>query len=624
MNTMSRSRPAGPDGAADGLARALTLALVAVVLAAALVFLGATAWLGQRAVRAEREAAGLRIARLFEAGLRQAMLRRDVAGMADVLAELARLPGVLDAKVLAPSGEVRFGRSGPESGVRRPDLIEGLCVAPGCAASPPRLSSPDEGGLRIAYPVRNEAACAACHGPGDATPVNGVLVVDFAAGSIAAAVSPYRTAMLLLGAGAIAAVALAVGAILERRVLRPVARLGRTADALARGDLAARAALPGRDELARLGAQLDRMAENTGQLVDRVDGQRAYLQRLLDAAPDPMVVIGEDFRIVDANAAYRRLVGGADPVGRPCHQASRGLAEPCAATLVHCPVAELGADDAPLRCMMQFRGESGAQVDVEIDAARLHAPDGRPWVVEVIRPLERSLKFSQEQRLSAIGLLANGVAHEIHNPLASIRLALQGARRGLRDGSLQPEALTGYLRLVDGEIDRCVAITQRLMQLSQPPGTATTAVPVLPAIEETVALLREDARRVGVEVRVDVEPAMLLIRADDSEFRRVVLNLVQNALHAMPEGGMLTIRGRGDDTTCRIEFADTGTGIAPEHLHAIFLPFFSRRADGTRGAGMGLAICRGSVERWGGRFEVRSTVGVGTTFVVVVPRWRPA
>ena len=183
--------------------------------------------------------------------------------------------------------------------------------------------------------------------------------------------------------------------------------------------------------------------------------------------------------------------------------------------------------------MMSVRRADGSAVEVDIEAAPLITRDGETLVVEVMRPLDRAVRFSQEQRLSTIGLLANGVAHEIHNPLASIRLALQASLRGLRAGDMGREELTDYLQLVDREIDRCVATTQRLLQMSQAPGQTLQPVAVATAVDDVLALLGEECRSRGVQVQVVIDPPGARVLADEAELRQVLVNLIHNALHAM-------------------------------------------------------------------------------------------
>jgi signal transduction histidine kinase len=343
---------------------------------------------------------------------------------------------------------------------------------------------------------------------------------------------------------------------------------------------------------------------------------------LIDGMPDPVVVIGPDFRVRLANQAYAALLGIDLPaaVGQPCHQISCALAEPCPSTLVTCPVAEIRRRAGPVRSMLSLKRRDGGTVDVDIDAAPLAQDGGDTLVIEVIRPLERSLRLSQQQRLSTIGLLANGVAHEIHNPLASIRLALQASLRGLRSGQMEREELIGYLELVDHEIDRCVLTTQRMMQMSQTPTETPHPVSPAAAIDDVLALLREESRARAVTVSVTGAPPALRVLGDEAELRQVLVNLIHNALHAMDEGGRIDIEGAptADGQWFTLSVRDTGRGIAAQDQPLIFLPFFSRRADGQRGTGLGLAISKAIMERLGGRIEVFSAPGRGSCFTLTL------
>jgi len=603
--------------------RRLLAVLLGVALASALVFLALAIIMAGHGVRAEHEAAARRMAGLFEASLKNAMLKRDLPGLRDIVQQLGKTPGVRDVLILNPSGEVRFAAKSGRLGEHPADYLDGLCLTRGCGESPARLTwleSRSGGGIRIAWPVRNEFRCLACHGRASEKPVNGILVVELSA---AAGNEALRGSAQSLIAAGLLAIALTAGSLvwaLRRTVLRPLARLTSVTDALAAGDLSARARLHGSDELARLGRHFDGMAEMLAGMLVTLEGERGFLQALLDAMPDPVLVIDASYRIVLANAAYRQLLGlSADFMGKSCHSVGRGLAEPCPATLVICPVRELASGKEALRSVITLQRADGLALDVEIDTAPLVAADGRRLVVEVLRPLGEKVRFSQEQRLSAIGLLANGVAHEIRNPLASIRIALQGAQRRLRGEELDRDALSSYLDLVDREIDRCVSITERLLRMSQPSAAIARPTAVVPAITETLALLAEEARVQNIKVETDIQPDNFAVLADDAELRMLTLNLAQNAFHAMPQGGCLSVTGRIQDDMGELVFRDSGRGIDVEDLPMIFMPFFSHRVDGRQGSGLGLAICKAMVERFGGSIHADSQTGRGSTFTVRLP-----
>lgn len=613
MNLLSRLWFATP------LARRLMLVLMLALLCASGMLVGGALWISGTALQVEHESSARRLAGLFEASLQSAMLRRDLSGLAEILVQLGGLPGVQFAALLNPAGEVRFASRDADQGSLHPEWVRDLCLTAGCMVSPPRLDTLDAGKaglLRIAYPIRNQPRCGGCHGAVDTHPVNGVLVVEFVPPSEGSGAAQLQR-LLPLGLAALCLLALAIWWVVRREVLTPVGTLAGVAGRLADGDLSARVGSLSGGELGRLGDEVDAMTRRLGEMLDQAGQQGAFLQGLVDAAPDPMVVIGDDHRIVLANRAYAELVQlPLDAIrGEACHRIGRQLDEPCPVTLVTCPLAELRARPEALRTVMNYKRPDGSPVSVEIHAAPLVGPDGRRLVVEAIRSLDDQVRFSQEQRLSAVGLLANGVAHEIHNPLASIRLALQSSLRGLRDGSMDAAEVSEYLELVDAEIDRCVLITQRLMTLSHPPGP-TRPVLIAGAIDDMVALLAEEARSAKVKVNLDIQPADARVRGDEAEMRQVALNLFQNAFHAMPEGGLLDIRLRREDGFYHLAVRDSGVGIPVEEQPLIFMPFFSRRADGRRGSGLGLAICKAILERHGGRISVDSQPGLGSTFHV--------
>lgn len=164
------------------LARRLMLGLAVALMVSALLLITLALAIGRDSLRRQHEAAATREARLFEASLQNAMLKRDLVGMADILTSLGQSPGVAQARLLAPGGAVRFASQPQAVGSAAPEALQGLCLQAGCPPPAPRLgwqATPQGERLQIAYPILNQPRCAQCHGPADAKPVNGVLLVDF-------------------------------------------------------------------------------------------------------------------------------------------------------------------------------------------------------------------------------------------------------------------------------------------------------------------------------------------------------------------------------------------------------------------------------------------------------------
>ncbi|MBK7025948.1 MAG: HAMP domain-containing protein [Polaromonas sp.] len=577
--------------------------------------------LGQGYVRNEQEVAAMRLVKVFESGLQNAMLHRDLSGLESILVTLGQAPGVESALLLNAQAKVRFSSRSADMDKQQSDTLHGLCLPPACVTMQPEMRWLEQKqglALQIAYPIANQTRCFQCHGSQQTHPINGVLVVDLKPVDTDARQNPYRV-LLITGLAVLLLFSAMMVWTLRREVFRPLRQLSNTANRIAEGDFSARINWSRQDELGQVGRQFDAMASRIDSIVQSLETQQRFLQQLVDAIPDPILVIGPDWRIRIANTAYCELVGQSldQIINTCCYRTGRGQDEPCPATLVTCPVVE-ARQNRSLRTIMTLRQRDGSEIPVEIDAVSLSYAN-EELTVEVLRPLDKTIRYSQEQRLSTIGLLANGVAHEIHNPLASIRLALQASLRGLRRNDISQIELIDYLELVDDQIDRCVLATQRLMQMSQPPSPSLGNVLLDEAIEDVLALLAEEIRIAYIRVERKISPPDIMLMADPTELRQIFVNLIHNAIHAMPKGGIISISGVvTKDNKYLIKVSDTGCGIAPDDLPRIFLPFFSRRADGKSGMGLGLAISKSLVVRFGGSISVSSEVGRGTEFQITL------
>jgi signal transduction histidine kinase len=305
-------------------------------------------------------------------------------------------------------------------------------------------------------------------------------------------------------------------------------------------------------------------------------------------------------------------------IGQTCFASSHRRDTACVGTMVVCPLVECKQEGEVLKATHRHQCSDGRALPVEVHAARI-AIGGKAYVVESIRDLSEVARISHEQRLSELGLLAAGVAHEIHNPLASIRLVVQGLTRELRAGGSDLAKTGQYLELIDGEIDNCITVTRRLLLLSRQPEGRRQLVDVVAAIDDALRLLDYDAQARGIRQTFQPPASPIHVLADEGEVRMILLNLLQNAHHAMPQGGAVTVRAGIHGNEAAIEVADSGCGIAAEHIEHIFDPFFSRRADEVAGTGLGLTIVRNIVERFDGSIDVDSVVGEGATFTVRLP-----
>jgi two-component system NtrC family sensor kinase len=239
---------------------------------------------------------------------------------------------------------------------------------------------------------------------------------------------------------------------------------------------------------------------------------------------------------------------------------------------------------------------------------------------------EAQQRFAQAEKLAAIGQLAAGVMHEINNPLATIAACAESLGFKLDDvkkaGSAIPPDTNEYLQIIDNEVSRCKQIVDGLLDFSRPNQALKERVSLNEVIERTLLLLKHHVRfkRLTVVTELDAELARVP-QANGEQLVQVFMALLLNAMDAVGEHGQITVRTRRGLRAAEgavAEVVDQGHGIARSELSKIFEPFYTTKAPG-RGTGLGLSICYGIIQEHGGRIEVDSALGHGSTFRVLLP-----
>jgi two-component system NtrC family sensor kinase len=233
---------------------------------------------------------------------------------------------------------------------------------------------------------------------------------------------------------------------------------------------------------------------------------------------------------------------------------------------------------------------------------------------------EAQAQLIQSEKLASLGKLSASIAHEINNPLAGILTYVKLAVRKLRNGSPDQDTLGAIVKslgLVERETGRCATIVRNLLDFARQREPSFEDMDLNAAVSEALSLLlhRMDMQGITLEKSLGDLPA---VRADFGQLRQAFVNIALNACEAMENGGTLAVTSRFLPARgiVEVEFTDTGSGISPERLSKIFEPFFTTKKKGT---GLGLSVVYGMVERHGGKLEVRSQAGQGTSVVVQLP-----
>ncbi|GFM37027.1 sensor histidine kinase [Desulfovibrio psychrotolerans] len=228
-----------------------------------------------------------------------------------------------------------------------------------------------------------------------------------------------------------------------------------------------------------------------------------------------------------------------------------------------------------------------------------------------------------QSKMAALGKMAAGVAHELNNPLTLIREAA-GWLRDLMDPDekepLDRKEGCEVLDRIDSYIERARGITHRMLSFGRRMDPVREHVNLNQLVGETVAFLENEAMHRSITIEKEYDPALPTVSTDPSQMQQVFLNLIDNAIDAVGEDGVITVRTSvyGDGKFARVEVVDTGPGIPQHVLDKVFDPFFTTKSVG-EGTGLGLAISFGIVENMGGHLLVDSEVGKGTTFSVLLP-----
>jgi signal transduction histidine kinase/HAMP domain-containing protein len=453
-------------------------------------------------------------------------------------------------------------------------------------------------GNRIVYASAGRAAQLEPSGLTDAVVIEAAAEVRGISGDQIATIQ----ARLILAVAAVLTLAALAGYGLSLLVGRRISVLASTAASLARGDLHARAPSQRIREFAVLGDSLNRMAGRIEQQVDEITTERDRARVLISSLVEGVISINDRGAVTLINPAARRLLGlehahGIDQVA--------DLPEPIGSAIRN--ATPLGADDV-------HETEIVLNDGTELQLAIAPVAEPGPGVVVTMRDITEQRQLERARR----DLVAN-VSHELKTPLAAIK----GLMEILQGGRVNPEQQVEFLSLMEVESDRLERLVEEQLQLAR---LDSGAMPLeleefdLDALADGVVASRRPLAEVaGIDISARNDGVSTIV-ADPARVEQIVLILLDNAFRHTPPGGSVVVSARQTAVDAQIEVADTGDGIPADEQPFVFDRFY--RGDPSRegrSAGLGLAIARGLAEAHGGRIELVSAPGIGSTFTVHLP-----
>ena len=342
----------------------------------------------------------------------------------------------------------------------------------------------------------------------------------------------------------------------------------------------------------------------------------------VDAIVDPLMIVGRDYRIIKANRAAAEHAGLpiTSVVGAKCHQIFAKRESPCPG----CQMSKALETNKPHT--YELSHVVGQKVHEVISQPIYDSEDQVSGVLQIYRDRTEAKmlweQLLQSEKLASIGLLAGGVAHEINNPLGGILIFAQMVLREMAKESPHYQDIVE----IEAAAQRCKFIVENLLQFARKPGTggkqAIEEFDIKAALDDALNFAMVGQRQKRITILKNYPSSAIHVKACRNKLTQVFLNLVHNAVQAMPAGGKLRVKIRPlsaeGKKVLSIEIIDNGAGIPQEIIGKIFDPFFTTK-DPTEGTGLGLSICHGIIKEMGGNITVASVHGKGSVFSVILP-----
>jgi two-component system sensor histidine kinase HydH len=339
---------------------------------------------------------------------------------------------------------------------------------------------------------------------------------------------------------------------------------------------------------------------------------RAFASEMVANLPEGIVVTGKDGRITFINSIAREMLDLQ-------HQNTHGIdPEEILPEKITGLTEEISAGKKTADRELTLTNASGNELSVTVTVTEILSEDGDfVGIMYILHDLTQ-IKGLQEairrqEKMAAIGNLAAGVAHEVRNPLSSIKGYATYFGSLFEEGSERKKAAD----VMTAEVERLNRVISELLEIARPSDIKPRKTDLSGLLVSSLRLIRQEAENDGITIRTVVPDDFAPLNIDPDRVTQALINLYINAIQAMPGGGTLTISAAETEGGVAITVADTGTGIGQEKLSKIFDPYYTTKNTGT---GLGLAVVQKVVDAHGGTVEVKSSAGAGTTFVITLPR----
>ncbi|RLA96795.1 MAG: hypothetical protein DRG83_16970 [Deltaproteobacteria bacterium] len=399
--------------------------------------------------------------------------------------------------------------------------------------------------------------------------------------------------------------------------------------------------------ISKLLGEIILLSEGCHECNVELDFTRNFVAALWNSVADRILLLDEDYKIIDINPSMQSILGAkrSDVIGRYCYQVMHQSLSPCNTAKRPCPLQETLKTGLSAQAIHEHHDPNKGVIYYEVVTYPFpHREGQKMMVIEIFRDITSEVKeqvdattkrikknlarLVHEDKMIALGKLVASSVHEINNPISGIHALSKLMYSKLEEGRTlnedDLEEFRNYLALISKESARCGEIVSNLLSFSRQQKMEARKVNINEILQTVLTLCRHRMSLQKIELEEELADDLPEVIGDYNHIQQCFINVVFNAIEAMPEGGKLTVRTRyeKEKKKIRIDICDTGCGIPEENISRIFEPFFSTKTD-DKGVGLGLSVVYGIIREHRGSIFVDSKVGKGTCFIIRFPEAGP-
>ena len=373
-----------------------------------------------------------------------------------------------------------------------------------------------------------------------------------------------------------------------------------------------------KDEFGELAKSFNEMSQEISEKTDQLLQEKERLNIIVSSIGAGLAVVRSDYQVTWMNETLKGWLNTNEAL--PCYKLFNNKEEPCC----DCPgILENNGKD--INEYLVKKDEKGRKKIFRHRVYPLkHSANEESLIVieDITEEKEMEEALIQADKLSALGLMASSFAHEVNNPLATIKVYAEDLLdRMEEEETVEADELQQYLKIIDENTDRCKKITRNLLNFSRKSEWSIQDIDVNEVVQSSIELVGHALKKKQIQLETNLKSDLPFIKGDALNLMQVFVNIMNNGIDAMEESeGTLSIETKFVERFNHvvISISDTGEGIAEENLSKVFDPFYTTKPLG-KGTGLGLSVCYGLLEQLGGTISINSEIGKGTTFEIKIP-----